>query len=184
MLQKRFSETIPDDRYNGYLSSMRCIELMAPPKVSGQKIAAAMLTLAIDHTYVGDLTVKIKSPGGDIYTLLQRPVGDNGSNPGSDDGDDCCGDASNLLATYPISFSTEAKEDAETLGKGLTGDQVVCKDGGACTFKANADKAKGHGFGDLVGEELIGTWKVCVGDSEPFDAGEWSAANLLLLPAQ
>jgi cysteine-rich repeat protein len=182
--QGGLSRLIPDDAYNGTTSSMRCISLSGP--AVSDTVSRVTLTVAIDHSYLGDLTIKVISPNNKKVTVLERAIGDNPqSNPTGDDGGGCCGDASNLVASHPITFDDLASADAETLGASLSGSQAVCKDGGGCSFKSNPDAAGKRtppqaGLAGLVGEPVTGVWRVCVGDSEAYDVGFLRAVTLHL----
>lgn len=138
-----------------------------------------MLKVSMEHTFIGDLTIKLVSPAGTIATVLSRP----GLAEPADDGTDCCGNSSNLEIGGPITFSTtNGLIDAETMGEpGPAGtDIVVCTDDGECSFIPSPDSA--FDTGDLSaifdGEEAAGNWQLCVGDSAGLDTGNLTSAVL------
>jgi len=70
-------------------------------------IETLAVDVAISHTWVGDLTIVLKSPLGSSLTLMNRP-GRPADNPVS-------GSAANLVAGTPITFTDRAPSRAETL---------------------------------------------------------------------
>ncbi|MCP5468137.1 MAG: DUF4215 domain-containing protein [Deltaproteobacteria bacterium] len=171
---------LQDDNYDGTLDSMVCgnIEVTAS-EAFANSVYGVELQVGIVHSWVGDITIKVVSPSGTVFTALSRP----GLGEAADDGDGCCGDSSNLVASSPLTFLDGGAEDAETLGSAVGGDQVVCQDDGLCEYfpnKGAADSA--DTFADAFSFEVsIGTWQVCVGDSGPSDTGSLESAALNLL---
>ena len=79
--------TIPDNAYNGTLSSM--VSATIPVSTVGTLTNVQVHSVGISHTWVGDLTIKLQSPTGTIITMLNRPgstVPDDGTDapPGCD----------------------------------------------------------------------------------------------------
>ena len=169
---------ITDDGYDGTLASMACRTIN---QGGGGTVQDASVTVAIEHTWIGDLTIKVESPAGTVATVLSRP----GFAEAVDDGTDCCGDDANLVLTDPITFSTtDGLVDAESMGASLPAtDDVVCADDGECLFIPNPGAASDTG--DLTnlfaGENPNGDWRVCVGDSVGFDSGNLGDATLDLV---
>jgi subtilisin-like proprotein convertase family protein len=163
---------IPDATYNGTVGSMGAyaIDLSALPR--GHVVRTMAVVLRISHTYVGDLTIKLRSPEGTLLTLMERPAGD-GPNPGSDDGDEVGGDSSNLATALPLIFADAYPTSAEDAGKGIATDQAVCLDDQRCAFHATPDRAGGpFGFADAFsGQQVSGVWTLLIGDSAGGDQG-------------
>lgn len=168
-----FSESpnvaIPDDGYDGTLGSMACQTIA----VSGINSSFTLgLTTAIDHTWVGDLTIKVENPDGNILGVLSRPV----SNETLDDGTDTdgAGDSSNLLATSPVSFADNASTAAEDMGAGLAASSdVICQDDNLCDYAPAPGSVANppSTFAELMTGTVNGNWNVCVGDSASADTG-------------
>src|SRR5438105_4516854 len=77
---------IPDDGYNGTLGSMASSTITVPA-LAENIIRDVNAVVAINHTFVGDLTIKLQSPQGTIVTLLNRPgilTADDGVQAGGD----------------------------------------------------------------------------------------------------
>ena len=131
---------IPDDGYDGTIASMACLDTV----VADGTVAAINVDLAVDHTWIGDLTVKVVPPSGmdaDVLTLMSRPD----FAEGVDDGSGCCGDSSNMNST-PINFADANTFDAETMGTTIDGAMFVCQDDGECTFSPILMGRSGHGL--------------------------------------
>jgi len=151
---------IPDDGYDGTLGSMACQSTSAP----AGNVTAVDVDLGVDHSWVGDLTVKVVSPDSSVLTVLARP----GLAGGPDDGTGCCGNNADIINTSPINFDDANPTDAETMG---SAGSFVCQDDGECTFFPNPDGAPGTDFSQFLGASTGGDWQVCVGDSAAGDAG-------------
>ena len=169
---------ITDDGYDGTLASMACRTIN---QGGGGTVQDASVTVAIEHTWVGDLTIKLESPAGTVATMLSRP----GAAEASDDGaGPPFGDSSDLALSSPITFSTtDGLFDAETMGASIPGSGVVCADDGECLFTPNPDSASDSG--DLAalfdGEDPSGDWRLCVGDSAGGDTGNLGDVTLDLV---
>lgn len=170
--------SIPDDAYDGTVQSMGCVAL----DVLGDEllvIEEVRVTLAIDHPFVGDLVAKLQSPAGTVTTLFSRP----GHAEPADDGADHHGqtDGSDLSADYPIILYDAAETDAELLGDDVAGfgGGVICQGGGQiCEYRPSPGAGPGVSLADVSGESAGGTWRVCVGDAAPGDAGVLRAVTL------
>jgi subtilisin-like proprotein convertase family protein/truncated hemoglobin YjbI len=166
---------IPDGAYDGTLGSMLCHEFMLGADPDGIAFYGDVaVTTAIDHTWVGDLTLKVKSPTDKLLTVFNRPGGallpDNGSS--------CCGDSSNLAKDFPLSFKNSGGFDPAIMGKTLGTGQIVCKDDAQCDYKPNHGLGPGLDFTDFLGDVVEGKWTVCLGDSENGDPGMVDALGL------
>lgn len=136
----------------------------------------------MEHTWIGDLAIKLVSPDGTIATVLSRP----GSDEPADDGTGPVGHGSNLEIGGPITFSTtNGLIDAETMGEpGFAGgDIVVCVDDGECSFIPNPGAATDSGDLSTLfdGETAAGNWQLCVGDSAEDDTGNLDSAVLSIV---
>ena len=167
---------IPDNGYDGTLGSMACLTITETAQGS---VEDANVEVSMEHTFVGDLTIKLVSPAGTTATVLSRP----GLAEPADDGTDCCGNSSNLEIGGPITFSsTTGVVDAETMGEpGPAGtDIIVCTGDGECSFIPSPDSA--FDSGDLSSifddEPAAGNWQLCVGDSAGADTGNLASAVL------
>jgi subtilisin-like proprotein convertase family protein len=154
---------IPDNGYDGTLGSMACITTT----VGAGTVTGVDVDLAVDHTWIGDLTVKVASPMGTIVTLMSRP----GFDDTADDGTGCCGDSSNMVNTSPINYADANTFDAEQMGATIDGASFVCQDDGECDFFPNPGSGPGINLADFNGEAAAGDWQVCVGDSVGADPG-------------
>lgn len=164
---------IPDDAYVGIAdgndgtgedAGMVCAAL----DFSGEDdvaVSGGVLTVFVTHEYLGDVTIKLKSPAGVVLPVMVRPQGDAPTDPPTDDGVGAGGDSSQLTGTLPLSFSDGAPHDAETMGAGLSGQQTVCGEDNRCDFAPNPSAATGQPgtiatFADFAAESSLGTWTV------------------------
>jgi len=164
---------IPDDAYDGTIASMACDGTDVPDGT----VASINVDLGVDHSWVGDLTVKLVPPGGtdaDALTLMSMP----GLAESGDDGSDCCGDSSNMIATSPVNYADANAFDAEMMGATILGDAFVCQDDAECFFFPNPDTGPGTNLAQFIGQPAGGTWQVCVGDSAGGDTGSIVSSNV------
>ena len=170
-----------DDKYNGKLDSMLCVTI--PVVDTGLNfVQAVRLKVGMDHTFVGDITIKVVAPDNTLLTALGRPGPE--VMPIPDNGVQCCGDDSNLLATFPFTLNNAAIANGKDMGKGLTNVQVICKDENPkidpCQFKPYKGGGPGTDFNDFKGKAANGDWKVCFGDSGKGDYGKLQYIGLTL----
>jgi subtilisin-like proprotein convertase family protein len=164
--------TIPDGLYNGTRATMGCSNIDVPASVGGT-LTEAYISYGIDHTFVGDLTMKLYSPGGTVLTLVSRPgideAADDGSTPAGQ-----TGFAANLSKAYLVTLFDGAIHDAEKMGEGLGDDQSVANFMIAAPdqFAPNHGAAAAGNFNALIGESPAGRWSLCVGDSVVGDSGK------------
>lgn len=166
---------IPDDTYDGTLASMACMSFSGPNGV----VTDMSATLAIDHTWVGDLVVKVVAPDNTVLTLVSRP----GFAETADDGTGCCGDSSDMSATAPVTFINGGATSGEDMGATITGTQIVCQDDGLCDYAPAPDTGPGTDFNDFIGMDAAGTWQICVGDSAGGDTGQIAPGTALNITA-
>jgi len=154
--------SIPD---GGYPASMACVDLVfADHGDAHDLVEQVSLSVALTHTWVGDLVITLASPVGPPVTVLERPGFHEFS----------YGYPSNATYTAPVAFADHHPRDAGEYGSRLLGTQRVCADDGACTFRPEEP------FAGVVGEAAPGTWQVCVGDAAGSDTGTLRGADLTL----
>jgi hypothetical protein len=139
-------------------------------------VAGASVLLGLDHTYIGDLTIKLYSPANKILTLMSVP----GYEEEFDDGFDGSLESSNLSKASPVLFRDPGAKDAELMGDSLPTNGVICKDDGACDYFPNPGAGPGLKFSDFTGIVAKGTWKFCAGDRALNDFGTLDAVTLTL----
>lgn len=155
---------IVDDAYNGTQASMTCVVVTAAGAGLVQKVK---VTAYLDHTWIGDLTLKLVSPSNTVVTLMSRP----GFAETADDGTGGSGDSSNLVSTSPIDFLDGGVKSAELMGNSLASSQAVCLDDGACIYDPNNGSAAAGKLATFIGQTMAGSWKFCAGDSGLGDTG-------------
>lgn len=153
---------IPDDGYDGSIGSMQCMNVAGP----GGIVASLSVDLAMEHTWVGDLVVKVVAPNNTISTVMSRP----GLLEPADDGTDCCGNRADLVATSPVTFIDGGATSAEDMALANT-ELLVCQDDGFCIYSPSPGTGVGTDLSDFAGLDSTGTWQVCVGDSGAQDTG-------------
>ncbi len=150
---------IPDNGYDGTLGSMASSAIAVAGAPSGSVITDITLDIDIAHTWVGDLTIKLEAPNGDILGVMSRP----GLVEGADDGTGCCGTSDDW--TTSISFNDAFALSAEDF------------DDDAIPLPVQYSPAPGSvtnppaTFADLFGSDVTGNWTLYVGDSGGGDAG-------------
>ena len=138
-----------DDAYDGTLGSMSSSTI-----VIGDSGVVDGLTVefALEHTWVGDLVIKLQGPDLTLITLTSRP----GFDELADDGTDCCGNSGNSSIGVPVTYDDSAATPAESWnGSGGPGGP----------FAPNDPLAM------FVGSSLAGSWTFYIGDSAEFDFG-------------
>lgn len=161
---------VPDNGYDGSLGSMACLSSAQAAGI----IQDVNVQVALTHTWVGDVVIKVVSPSNEVLTLLSRP----GLVEAADDGEGCCGDSSNLAMTSPILFDDSATISAENMGSTLDSSGVICQDDGECTFIPAPGAGPGTSLAQFIGQDAAGTWQVCVGDSAGGDTGDFDSFQL------
>ena len=162
------AQPLLDNAYNGTLETMVCNDIIVPEDPDGINLVSAVeLKIGLDHPWIGDVNVKIQSPGGAILTAFNRP----GTEILPDNGTNCCNDSSDFSKDFPIILKNGGAFDSAKMGTTITATKIVCKDDQQCEFKPNPGMGAGVDFSDFLGETAGGTWKVCVGDSNADDLG-------------
>jgi subtilisin-like proprotein convertase family protein len=165
--------SIVDDSYNGTPASMASVPLAVPASTTIQNVA---VRLAMAHTWIGDLTIKVRNPVGTVVTLMSRP----GLAESADDGTGGSGASSDLSASFPILFQKGAAVSAENMGNTLTGSQAICRDDGICNFVPASGAAAAGGLDSFKGQNAFGTWRLYVGDSGAGDTGAINEFTLII----
>ena len=158
---------IPDGSYDGTLASMGCVNLNSD--ICAGTITDMDVEVGIDHTWVGDLTIKIISPANTVTTLMHRP-----GHPSS-----TYGNGADMVSTTPIVFDDAAAVDADMVGNGLASGDVICQADNICDFSPNPDGEVGTNLAVFNGESVSGIWQVCVGDSDVGTVGTLQEVTLL-----
>lgn len=168
-------------KYDGTLGSMACVPL-AVADDGINYITDVRLKVALDHTWVGDVTIKLASPDNAVLTVLSRVGDPGGALPDSSEG--CCGDDSNLSKDAPLIFTDSALFPGADIGKGpqMKTSSIICKDEVPkhvpCEWTVYPGNGPGAAFADFSGTLAPGDWQVCFGDSGMSDLGSVSAVAL------
>ena len=161
---------VPDNAYNGTLASMASHSIIIPD-IGANDIVDINVTIGMSHTWIGDLTIKLVGPGGEVLTLLNRPgsaVADNGT-------DSPFGTSDDMIFANLVTYDDAGALTAENLGT-LAG-----------TVIPNATVVTPGPVGALAGEltnlagynglSAVGSWTLHIGDSAGGDLGtldQWS----------
>ncbi len=164
--------TIPDDGYNGSLASMGASNI-AVTGVTGSSVINIEVDVNLNHTWVGDLIMKLQSPDGSLLTLVSRP----GSAETVDDGTTgTVGTNSDWLGST-LTFTDLGTTDAELLNTPFTG--TYFPNPGASTSPTQT-------FASLFGGSMNGNWTLYVGDRAADDIGtlnSWAIRITTINPA-
>ncbi len=157
--------TIFDDAYDGGIESMTCVELTVPDSGYHQ-VQRVEVDVGMDHDPAGHLVIKLRSPQGTVTTLLSRPR----FTEAADDGDETGGGCQAALQADGgvLTFADSSSHDAEGMGDSCNTNAVVCVDGGdgPCDYHPNPGAGPGKNkLADFNGENPVGPWRLCVGDS-------------------
>ncbi len=154
---------VTDDGYNGTLGSMTCLTVAGPNQV----ISDVNVGVTMTHTWVGDIVLKLVSPSAQVLTLMSRP----GLVEAADDGTNCCGSSADVLSSSLVTFDDEAGTSAESF-VGAAGSYIPAPGAGPGTNLAQYD-----------GQNAMGNWQVCMGDSAGGDPGTICSADLVFAVA-
>ena len=170
------NKSLLDGQYDGTQAKMVCVDIDV---AKAGLITGGSLKVGMAHTYVGDLTFKLFSPGNaQTLVLMSMP----GVLEAADNGQGFSGENANLDKLFPIVFRDPGVKDAEKMGDGSTDTAwVVCKSDNACDYFPNKGSANGlNTFAGLAGVQSMGLWKFCVGDSVSVDTGTIDSVTLTL----
>lgn len=134
--------------------------------------------LAIGHTQVGNLVIKLRGPDNTVITLMSRPGATEPADDGSGVGG---GDMSDILVAAPVTFDDAAATSAESMGGGVPG-QSVCQGDGICSYHPDHGAATGPTTlaAAFDGKNATGTWRMCVGDADSGDTGAFESWELVV----
>ena len=146
-------------------SSMTCESLTILPPYGVGAVQDVELTLAMDHTWVNDLTLRVVSPDGTEVTVFSRPGGG--------------GNGAKLSAAAPIRFFDTAPTSADQLGEaGGFENQTICADDSICDYFPDDGTGIPSGFRSYRMREAADQWKVCLGDDVGEDDGTLYSLSL------
>ncbi len=165
--------SIPDDGYDGTLGSMAC-GTIAVTGIVGSNVEAS-IDVGIDHTWVGDVTLKLVNPDLSELGLMSR----TGFSEAADDGTGCCGPGTDLVAGSPLTFIDGATLTGEDVGANYQ----ACIDNGDCDFAPFPDTVAQPPatLAEMVTGTINGDWMICAGDSVGQDTGTLQTASLNIL---
>ncbi|MCB0638309.1 MAG: proprotein convertase P-domain-containing protein, partial [Lewinella sp.] len=180
---------IPDRPLAGCVEGIEDLNTAATltANISGIPAEATILdievSLDIQHTWVGDLTILLEAPDGSTVPLLSGPGASTSTG---------CGDSSDLgsesadfnpTSFSTITFSTFGATDAESMGAASGGASEICAIE-SCDFFPNADGLSLAGTANFTGTQvndlaslfaqqdgLNGTWTIYVHDGGGGDVG-------------
>jgi len=164
---------IPDDGYDGSIGSMVCQTVAV---VAAGTIDDVNVNVGMEHTWAGDLVIKVVAPDMTTATVLSRP----GFVEPADDGTGGFGDSSDLVATSVLTYDDKGGGiSAEDMGGTILGTAVICQDDLVCNYTSSPGAAAGVGLLDFNGLTVAaGDWQVCVGDAGGGDTGNLCDATL------
>lgn len=162
-----------------------CQDIVVPPGAG--LIADLNVITRIDHSWVGDLTIRLIPPGGTpTLDIMNRP-GRSGSGFGR---------SANFSQATPITWDDQAPSgrSAETVGENPVG--TPC---GSAAIVGSAGcppdnyvpapdptdtpiSGTGTNLGQYNGNPASGTWRLCVADSEGGDTGTLVSWSLVITP--
>jgi subtilisin-like proprotein convertase family protein len=152
---------------------------MSGVPTSGISILDIQVDLAINHTWVGDITVTLQAPsGGPTITLIGRP--------GVPEPPAGAGDSSNLLSTSVITMDDASVNQAENMGAAEGGSTAtICQDAPfMCDFQPH-DGTSPDTFADLIvalgASDPNGDWTVYAEDAAAGDTGDFFVAELRII---
>lgn len=134
---------------------------MPIPYIGSGAITTMSVRAQMSTTWVGDLKLWLINPAS-------QSLGGHG--PPRRAGH-VAGYAADLSQSYPVTFTDAGQANAEAMGAGLTGAQVVCQQNGICRFVPNADGQASSfaNFSGFVGQSPSGTWQFCASDADTGD---------------
>lgn len=149
------AQSIPDNSATGISSTINF--------GSNGNVASLSLSVAVDHTWVGDLIYKL-THGSTTVVLMDRP-----GRP-----DTVFGDSSNLSAQSSLGFSDAASIAAEAIGVGCDTFGVIGVTAG-CTNTSFMSHQLLSAFG---GQDVFGDWILQISDNAGDDTGRLASWSL------
>ena len=171
-----FTITDQTDYYDGTLGTMDCLDVVHGG-VANTRVSEVRVDIAIDHSWLGDLVLKLVSPQGRVVTLLSRAGADD---PADTYFETPTGDSSNLQSSDPITFEDGVVDDAESMGSSIGSGGEACKDDQRCIYRPNPQLGPGISFADYIGESPVGTWRLCAADGDDTDEGSIDALTITI----
>ncbi len=161
---------IPDDAYDGTVGTMACMTVVGP----GGSINDMNVDIDLEHTWAGDLVIKVIAPDTTTLTLQSRA----GFVEPADDGTGGFGDSSDYQAGAIINFANSGTTSAEDAGSTILGGDFICVTDGLCNYSPAPGAGPGTDFTDFVGMDSTGNWQVCIGDAGGGDTGNFISAAI------
>lgn len=155
-----------DDTYDGTLGSMASLSITVPDIGS---LTDVDVIVDIQHTWAGDLVMKLQSPSGTVVDLVSRP----GFDEPADDGSGCCGESSDLIFGNSYEFDDAAAGSSEGMGSG--GEDPI-----ASFVLHSSGFGNEFGLTTLNGEGSAGVWTLYIGDAAGGDNGVFDGFTLQL----
>ena len=161
---------IPDN--TGTLGTCQTITV---PSGGGDIVGDVNVSIASSHSWIGDLTFRLQSPGAEQLTLVNRP-GRVGTGAGASD---------DLVVATPIAYDDSAPSgtSAESMGAGCAG--IIGVTAGCPNNYIPAPDAAdtpvggvGTNLAQFTGDASNGVWTLCVADSAAGDTGTLSSWSL------
>ena len=164
---------LPDNDPNGVLSIINTDAYFDPLEV----VTSIYVTVAIDHTWVGDLAIELIATDGTELQILARP----GADQPDEDQNAPYGDGSNLDPANPITFQDGAFPSAETLGAGVSGGADV--PAGTYAPDTNGWNSTYTDFNGFVTAPTLarGNWTLKVADYANADTGSLVSWTLVIV---
>ena len=162
---------VPDAVYDGTIGSMAKDTIIV--KSDGSDVlVTATVEIALQTPSIGDLVIKLRSPIGQVVTLMHRP----GLAGVPDDATSGSGDNSNFNAALPVLFDDAAASGvrAEQMGAGIDSAQVVgdpatdspdnyIPDAG--DLATSSDGPLTDTLSAFTGQNVVGNWTLLLGDA-------------------
>jgi subtilisin-like proprotein convertase family protein len=145
---------------------------------AGETVTFVSVDLMVDHTWVGDLEIVLRSPGGVELTLMARP----GNNRPEGDFNDPFGSNADFVSSNPITFIDSAATSAEGMGNvNVVGGDIQASSYFPDPNNWNTDIDT---LAQFVGDPAAGLWAIQLQDYAVSDPGQlvsWTL-NILAVP--
>ncbi|MBW2286898.1 MAG: proprotein convertase P-domain-containing protein [Deltaproteobacteria bacterium] len=145
---------------------------------AGDTVTFVSIDLMIDHTWVGDLEIVLRSPGGVELTLMARP----GDNQPEGDFEDPWGSGADFVSSNPITFIDSGPTSAEAMGSvNVVGGDILAS---SYFPDRNGWDSDIDTFAEFVGDPAAGLWELQIQDYANLDTGDlvsWTL-NILAIP--
>jgi len=133
---------------------------------AGDTVTFVSIDLMLNHTWVGDLEIVLRSPGGVVLTMMARPG--NGQ-PEGDFGFPW-GNSADFVETQVITFVDGAATSAEAMGTvNVTGGDIQASSYFPDPTDWDTDIAS---FAEFIGDPAAGVWELEIRDYANGDVGE------------